>query len=221
LNFAVSVTDCDAFRVAGVVNPLTEKPVPAAATPEIFTAAFPEFVRTICLVVLLPEATVPKLALVGLAASWPTAVFAVPLKPIDRLEFEASLLTDIEPVSAPATVGLKVAVNVAVCDAFNVAGVAKPLTEKPVPVAAMLEILTAAFPEFVNTICLVVLLPVTTVPKLTLVGFAVRCPVAVVEPVPLSGTVTVGWLGSLLVISRFPLALPTAVGEKLSATWAD
>ena len=66
------------------------------------------------------------------------------------------------------------------------------------------------------------LVPTPTVPKLILVGDAESCPVVVVEdPVPLSGTVNVGLVGSLLTILILPVALPTVVGEKVTTAWAD
>ena len=214
-NVAVNVAVPPGFTVAGVVIPLAVNPVPAAVMLEILTAVFPEFVSTTCLGTLVPVATVPKLTLVGFAVSWPTAAFAVPLRAIVRVELEASLLTVIAPVSLPAVVGLKFAVSVAVCDAFRVAGVVRPLTEKPVPVAATLEIFTAALPALVRTICCELLLPVVTVPKLTLAGLADSWPTGTDEPVPLRATVMLGLFGSLLVTVTLPLALPAVVGEKL------
>jgi hypothetical protein len=215
-NVAVSVAVCDGFNVAGVDRPLTEKPVPVAATLEIFTAALPEFVKTICFGMLVPVASVPKLTLAGLVPSCPTTVLAVPFKPMVRAPLLASLLTVIEPVSLPAAVGLNLAVSVAVCEGFNVTGVESPLTEKPVPVAATLETFTAALPVLVKTICFGLLLPVATVPKLTLVALADSRPTAEVEPVPLSATVPVGLFGSLLVMTILPAALTALVGEKVT-----
>ena len=220
-NVAVSVTVCDGFSVAGVVNPVTENPVPVAATLVMFTAALPELVKTMFCGALVPTATVPKLTLAGFADNCPVAVLAEPLRAMLSEESEALLLTVTEPVSLPAVAGLKVTVNVAVCDGFNVAGVVSPLTENPVPVAATLEIFTAALPELVKTTCLVVLLPVLTPPKLMLVGFAVSWPVGVDDPVPLSAIVTVGLLGSLLVTATLPVTLPDVVGENVTVACAD
>lgn len=42
-----------------------------------------------------------------------------------------------------------------------------------------------------------------------------------VLPVPFRGTVTAGFVGSLLVMFRLPAALPDVAGEKVSTTWAD
>ena len=82
----------------------------------------------------------------------------------------------------------------------------------------MLVICTVAVPVLVSVMFCEVLLPVDTVPKLKLAGFATNCPVAVVDPVPLRVTFVVGLVGSLLVIAMFPLALPADVGEKVTVT---
>ena len=84
----------------------------------------------------------------------------------------------------------------------------------------MLEIFTAALPEFVNVICCTLLPPTATFPKLTVVGLAVSCPVGVFEPVPVNGTVTVAFAGSLLTITTLPLTAPAEVGWNVSARFA-
>lgn len=138
-NVMVNVAVCEGFRVAGTEMPLTLKPVPLAETAEMWTAPLPVLVRTICLAEFEPAATLPKLRLVGLALSWPTAATPVPLTETDSGEFEASLVRVMLPVALPALVGAKVTVRVAVCDAFRVAGTVKPLTVKPEPLALTAE----------------------------------------------------------------------------------
>ena len=145
----------------------------------------------------------------------------MPLKAIVSGELDASLVTVTDPVALPATVGAKRTVSVAVCEGFSVAGVVIPLTEKPVPVVLTAEMCTAALPALVTTTCPLVLLPTATVPKLKLVGFALSRPVAVLEPVPLNATFSVGVVGSLLVIAMFPEALPAAVGANVTTACAD
>ena len=61
------VAVADGFSVAGAVTPLTETPVPVAATAEMFTAAVPEFVKTTCFTEFAPVFTFPKLKLLWLA----------------------------------------------------------------------------------------------------------------------------------------------------------
>ena len=123
----------------------------------------------------------------------------------------ALLATVMLPVTAPVAVGANFTARVAVCEAASVAGEVTPLTLKPAPAAVMLVICTVAVPVLVSVIFCEVLLPVDTVPKLRLVGFATNCPVAVVDPVPLRVTFVVGLLGSSLVIAMFPLALPADI----------
>ena len=145
----------------------------------------------------------------------------VPVTGIVSGEFPALLTMLIEPLTAPTAVGANFAVSVAVSEGFSVVGVVTPLIVKPAPAADTLEILTAAVPVFVNTTCLSADVPVAMVPKLRLVGLALNWPVGVELPVPLRGTATVGFVESLLVMLRLPVALPLAVGEKVTATCAD
>ena len=53
------------------------------------------------------------------------------------------------PVKLPAVVGANCALNVAVPPAGTVAGVVRPLTLKPVPVAESCEMVSEAVPLFV------------------------------------------------------------------------
>ncbi len=57
------------------------------------------------------------------------------------------------------------------------------------------------------------LLPTFTLPKLKLVGFALRAPDA--TPVPVSDIVNVGF-GAFEVTVKVPLSLPLAVGAKVT-----
>ena len=131
------------------------------------------------------------------------------------------LVSVTEPVTLPAAEGATVTVSVTASAGFSVAGAVKPLTEYPVPLAVIAEIFAAAFPVLVITTCWLVLLPVATVPKLMLAGLALNCPVAEEVPVPVSGILSVGLLGSLLVMAILPLAVPATVGEKVTTACAD
>jgi hypothetical protein len=88
-----------------------------------------------------------------------------------------------------------------------------PAKLKPVPLGVICEIVSAAPPEFVRVAGRVLVLPVATVPKLRLGGFAVSCPG--VNPVPDSGKYRVE-LDALEVIARLPLKLPLELGEKVT-----
>lgn len=133
----------------------------------------------------------------------------------------ALLVTTMDPITLPAADGANVTVSVAFSDGFKVAGAVKPLTEYPVPLAVTAETLTAAFPVLVMTTCWLELLPVAIVPKLRLEELALNCPVAAADPVPASGTLSVGLFGSLLVIVTLPVAAPATVGENVTAACTD
>ncbi len=68
-NVAISVVLSPGLRVIGTVNPLMLKPDPDALSVEIVRGPFPEFVRVILCVALLPTVTLPKLTLDGLIVS--------------------------------------------------------------------------------------------------------------------------------------------------------
>ncbi len=87
--------------------------------------------------------------LVGLAASV-AAVTPVPDSPTLSDGFDAVLVIEIFPVTAPAALGLKVAVNVVLDPAPSVSGVEIPLKLKPVPLAAACEIVTLELPLLVS-----------------------------------------------------------------------
>jgi hypothetical protein len=120
----------------------------------------------------------------------------------------ALLVIEMLPVAAPVVVGANVAVNDVPCPADNVMGVVRPLILKPVPEALAAEIETLAVPVFVKVTAMDAELPVTRLPKTTLVGLAVSFPCV---PVPLNGIVIVG-SEALLEIVIVPEALPAAVG---------
>ena len=80
----------------------------------------------------------------------------------------------------------------------------------------MLVICTATVPVLVSVMFCEVLLPVDTVPKLKLVGFATNCPVAVVDPVPLRAIVSGDPL-ALLATVMLPVTAPVAVGANFTA----
>lgn len=128
---------------------------------------------------------------------------------------------EIDPVILPAAAGANDTVSVTLCDGLSVVGVVTPLVVRPAPAVVTVEILTAAFPVFVKRICFSADVPVATVPKLRLVEFALNWPVAAEVPVPLRGTLIVGFVGSLLVMLKLPVALPAALGVKVTTTWAD
>jgi len=136
----------------------------------------------------------------------------VPLNAIVRGDPLALLTIVTLPVALPVAVGANTTFRVAVATGFNVNGVVTPFTVNPVPLAPTFVIWTAAVPVLVKVMCCVALLPVLTFPKLSVVEFAWSCPVAAADPVPLSVTVMVGFVVSLLVIAKLPVTAPAVVG---------
>ncbi len=178
------------------------------------SAAVPVLVTLIGSDFVWPSTTLPKLKLEGDAVK--PAWAPVPLTLIFAGEFAASLTIVIDPVMLPRLVGANETVSATFCDGLIVVGVGTPLVVKPAPAEVTLEIFAAAFPVFVKMICFSADVPVATVPKLRLAVFAVNWPVVAVVPLPLRETPIVGFVGSLLVMLRVPVALPAAVGEKLT-----
>jgi len=160
-----------------------------------------------------PTVTLPKLALEGvrLIAAWRDCA-PVPVREMVSGELVALLVTVTLPDALPAAVGANTALTVAVAAAFKVKGTVIPFTLNPVPLAAMLEIWTAAVPVLLKMMGLVALLPVLTLPKLTEAGFACNCPNVALDPVPAKATVVVGLTGSLLVMDNVAATAPAAVG---------
>jgi len=157
-----------------------------------------------------PSDTLPYAKLAG--AMLNPGCAPVPVSGTVSAELVALLVTVTPPDALPPAVGVNTAFRVAVAAAFNVKGTVIPFTVNPAPLAAMLEIWTAAVPVLLKMMGFVALLPVLTLPKLTDVGFACNCPNEDVDPVPLSETFIVGVAGSLLVIDNVPLAAPVTVG---------
>ncbi len=159
---------------------------------------------------ICPSVTLPYAKLVGVRLNAGCALEAV--SEIVNGELVASLVTVTFPVTLPPAVGANTTFRSTVAVAGSVKGVVIPLTLNPAPVAAMLDIWTAAVPVLLKLICFVTLLPAFTLPNANDVGFACSCPNVADEPAPPKVTVVVGLAGSLLVIVRTPDAEPAVVG---------
>src|SRR2546428_2533243 len=159
-------------RVVPALTPLALKPVPLAVTLETVTLEFPVFVSVALKEPLPPTFTFPKLRLAGFAPSRKVAATPVPLSGIVRGEPGALLTKEIEPVTLPAVVGAKAALNVVLPPAASVSGRDKPLMLNPVPEALAAGTDTHAAPEQANAKVGCPLLPTRTFPKLTLAGLA-------------------------------------------------
>jgi hypothetical protein len=156
----------------------------------------------------LPTFTLPKLSVELLSPSRRVAAIPVPLREIVSGEFGALLTSDIVPVTLPAELGPKTALNVADFPAAMVAGAVIPVVLNPAPATVTEEIVIVAVPPFVRVTVCELFVPVVTLPKAALLGVAANCACV---PVPLN-VIIVGDVGALLTIEMLPLALPAAVG---------
>lgn len=185
-------------------------PFPVTPTDEIVMFEFPVFVSVTFCDVLVPTATVPNVRFDGDTLSEYVAAPPVPDNEIAVGEVGALLTTEIEPVTLELLAGLNTALNVADPPAGIVTGAVNPVVLNPLPVTENCEIVRLAFPGFEITTGCEFVLPVVTVPKLTLAGFAAICACV---PVPLKATLNVGSAPLLVAATAMlPLALFVFVG---------
>jgi hypothetical protein len=81
------------------------------------------------------------------------------------------------PLAPAVDVGAKVTVKFALCPAVSVTGGVIPLSVKPVPLIPTCETVTVALPTLVTVCDSGRLVPVCTVPKFRLAGFAPNVPI--------------------------------------------
>jgi hypothetical protein len=111
--FTPNVKLCPGFRVRGKASPVMLNPVPVLTLAWlIFTAVPPEFVRLSVLLAVLLTATLPKLREEDVTPSTP-GVVPLPDRETSRVEFEASLRTEIFPLADPPDCGLKLTLKLA------------------------------------------------------------------------------------------------------------
>jgi len=181
-----------------------------AAVTVTFT---PVAVRVPVAVPLVPVNTLPTATGTGAALSVPAVVDPVPERETVKVGLDPFEVTVTLPLALVPDVGAKVTVNVALCPAASVAGVEIPFSVKPVPLIATCEIVTAEPPVLVTVSDRAWLVPVCTVPKFRLVGFAPSAPTE--APVPDNAIDRVGF-GAFDVIVTVPLALPAACGANVT-----
>lgn len=85
---------------------------------------------------------------------------------------------DRVPFALPLTFGVNETLNTVVCPAGRVRGNAGPLMTKPDPTSAAWKIVALDCPELLRTINWAAVLPIGTLPKLTLEGLIANCPLA-------------------------------------------
>jgi hypothetical protein len=197
--------------IDGAPNPLKPKPVPEAVAPVMVTTAFPELVSVTFCEELPPTEIFPNGTFAGLIVRPGCDCVAVPLSGIASGEPGALLTMETLPLAAPVAVGANFTLNEVLWPAFKVAA-ESPVMLKPDPDAEPDEIATLPVPVFVSVTDIKELLPTARLPKLTTLGFALRCGCA---PTPTRSTVSVGF-DALLVIVTVPAALPVAVGANFA-----
>ena len=119
----VKVVLCEAFRVNGVVTPLSWNPAPLTDAWEISTLAPPLLVSVTVCACLAPTITLPKSSLRELSTSWP-AVDAVPVPESARAVglLAASLVMVSVPLKAPDALGKNLTLIEVFCPAAIVTG---------------------------------------------------------------------------------------------------
>lgn len=137
-------------------------------------------------------------------------VIPEPVTDCEMGEFEALLLKVIFPEAAPVLVGAKTTEKGTLFPDGMVTGKLMPLKENSAWLT-LAEVTVTGPLLAVRVAAWVLVLPLTTLPKLIEAGETPNCPGAI--PVPLSGTESVG-LVALEVATRLPLALPPTRGLK-------
>src|ERR1700733_4011382 len=173
---------------------------------------FPLFVTVEVIDPVLPTFSLPKFSVELLNPRRRVDATPVPLKEIVSGEFGALLTNEIVPVTLPAALGAKTALNVVDWPAAMVTCAAIPEVLKPAPATVTEEIVTVALPPFLSVMVWEFFVPVVTLPNAALVGVAVSCGCV---PVPLK-LIVAGEFGALLTIEILPLTLPADVGANLA-----
>ena len=97
---------CPAPSVSGTAIPFPANPAPIIATDEMLTLLLPLLVtEIICVLLVLPTMTLPKLRLLALGESNLVCAIPFPAKAIFVGEFVALLITETLPVTLPVPVG--------------------------------------------------------------------------------------------------------------------
>jgi hypothetical protein len=211
VNTALNVALLPDAITMGVLRPAILKLLPETLTREMMTLLFPVLLSLMVCELVSPMATLPRLALGGVADKRPFT--AVPLSPIVKLGSGALLVIAILPVASPAVSGAKWTSRLTLCLAKSFKGVATLLIEKPLPLTLTREIVMLLVPSLLSLTAFESLSPMITLPKLALAGVAARRPSA---PSPLNPIVKLR-SEALLVIAILPVASPVLWGAK----WAS
>lgn len=154
----------------------------------------------------------PKLRLVGLTVSFGAPV-PFPLRfTAKELCCVASLLIVSVPSAVPVAVGANSTFSFNVWPGFSLAGNVAPDIVKPAPLAVAELIVTGSVPLEVNIAVWVAEEPISTLPKLRLIGLIDSCGALAATPVLARLTTAVAFVEELLLIVSAPVAAPVVIG---------
>lgn len=167
---------CDAFRVSGVVKPLSWNPVPLTVACEILTLVPPVLVNVTVWVCFEPTVTLPKFSLPGLRESCPSLT---PLPVTDRFvtPCSASLLKATFAIKLAGALGLNLMLSVSLPPAGSTRGRLGLLRAKYLVETEALLMVTDFVPEFEALTVRVLLEPTETLPKFRVPADRPRLPV--------------------------------------------
>ena len=132
-NTALNVALLPDGITVGTMRPAILKPLPETLAREIVTLSFPVLLSLMVCELCSPMATLPKLALGGVADRRPSTPTPLPLNAIIKLRSQALLVIATLPVTSPVASGAKWTCKLMLCPAESFNGVASLLTEKPLP----------------------------------------------------------------------------------------
>ena len=209
-NTALNVALLPDGITVGTMRPAILKPLPETLAREIVTLSFPVLLSLMVCELCSPTATLPKLALGGVADKRPST--PVPLNPMVKLGSEALLVIVMLPVATPVVPGANWASRFVLCPAESFNGVATWLRAKPLPLTLTRETVMLLLPVLLSLRVFELLSPMATLPKLALGGVADRRP-STPTPLPLNAIVKLR-SQALLVIATLPVTSPVASGAK-------
>lgn len=162
--------------VTGNANPVMENSELPTLTEDTVTLAPVALSVPVC-VPLVPTVTFPTPMVAGLTLSCPGfgCVVPAPLNAMVRLGLEASLARARLPL-ALADVGVKTTLKVVLCAGARINGRSKPVALKSLPVKFACVMVRLLPPVLVSVSVALWLVPICTLPKLMLVGAALKVP---------------------------------------------
>jgi hypothetical protein len=165
-------------NVSGVLNPEILKPVPVTEAWEMVALDPPVFCTLTLWFCLLPTCPPVKVTLAGVAVSVAGTASSVPVpeRAILRGALEALFVIESVPVFAPVTLGANRTLKELLPLGARVSGKLRPAMVKLAVEDVACEIVRLSPPLFVTVSVKVWLFPICTLPKLRLVGVAVRSP---------------------------------------------